>query len=445
MAVVGMTVRQLPSFAFRTATDYAAAMADMHTRYDAALGTDLVALLERAQVFQVFRSWWFSTGLVILTISIVCCTLNRTPRMWRQSKDIRVVQPEPFYDPRLPDRAALDGLSAEALGTVLRANRFRIRSATEADGTVHLYGDRHRWVKMATLLTHTGLVLFLVAAAVTSRLGFESGIVLTSGDAQPVQAIGTPGLLVVKSFGFASPRRGDGTFVDFTTDLAVYRDGQELARKTVRVNDPLSVAGFTFHQNGFLPAPDLVVRDARARVLWDGPTILTDAVAGQPHGLFSVPGRDVGLEMLLTKAADGTTGILFLPYRAIGTVTSGSADIVSLTPFFVALGGIGGSPDTDFFVQLRGVEGASVLIAKQDPGQGLVWLAFATLIAGLAITFYLPRRRVWARLTRDGRVAIVGRSERYVDFDREFGRLLDDLVAARTRLATPTTGPPPSG
>ena len=289
---------------------------------------------------------------------------------------------------------------------------------------------------MATLLTHTGLVLFLVAAAVTSRLGFESGILLTSGESQPVRSIGTPGLIVVKSFGFESPRRADGSFADFTTDLAIYRDGVELARKVVRVNDPLSVAGYTFHQNGFRPAPVLTVRDAKGRVLWDGPVALTDAVQGQPHGLFSVPGRDVGLEMLLTKAADGTTGVAFLPYRSKGTLADGSADLESLTPFFVALGGIGGSPDTDFFVQVSGVEGATVLIAKQDPGQGLVWLAFGSLIAGLLITFYLPRRRVWARLSPDGRLAIVGRSERYVDFDREFGRLLDDLVAAR-RAATP--------
>ena len=60
-----------------------------------------------------------------------------------------------------------------------------------------------------------------------------------------------------------------------------------------------------------------------------------------------------------------------------------------------------------------------------------MWLAFASLIAGLVITFYLPRRRIWARLSPDGRLAIVGRSDRYVDFVREFGRLLDDLVAAR--------------
>jgi cytochrome c biogenesis protein len=431
MSLVGMVIKQLPSFAFRSPADHAAAMDQLHARYDPLLGADLVGLLERAQVFQVFSSWWFSTALVILTISIVCCTLNRTPRLWRQSRDIRVVQPEPFYDPRLPDRAAMGGLQPDAVRAVLRAHHFGVRSVTDGDGTTHLYGDRHRWVKLATLLTHTGLVLFLVAAAVTSRLGFESGILLARGESQPVTAIGTPGLIVVKSYGFAAPRRNDGSFVDFTTDLAVYRDGQELARKVVRVNDPLSVAGYTFHQNGFAPAPDMIVRDAKGRVLWDGPFALTDAADGQPYGVFSVPGRDVGLEMILTKAADGTTGVLYLPYRAVGPAANGSPAIQQLTPFFVDLGAIGGSRDTDFSVELRAIQGATILIAKRDPGQGLVWLAFGSLIAGLVITFYLPRRRIWARLRPDGRLAIVGRSDRYVDFSREFGRLLDDLVAAR--------------
>jgi hypothetical protein len=61
-----------------------------------------------------------------------------------------------------------------------------------------------------------------------------------------------------------------------------------------------------------------------------------------------------------------------------------------------------------------------------------VWLAFGLLLAGLLITFYLPRRRIWARVTSDGELRIVGRADRYVDFEREFGRLLDDLVAERS-------------
>ena len=74
---------------------------------------------------------------------------------------------------------------------------------------------------------------------------------------------------------------------------------------------------------------------------------------------------------------------------------------------------------------------AVLLIAKHDPGQGIVWTAFGFLITGLMITFWLPRRRVWARLDGDGKLAVVWRSDRYVDVVNEFGRLLDDLVLLR--------------
>ncbi len=104
-----MVIKQLPSSAFRTPAEYAIQMDLIHQRYDPLMGAGLVGLLERGEVFKVFSSWWFSAALVLLTISIVCCTLDRTPKLWRQSRDIRVVQPDPFFDPRLPDRAAMDG------------------------------------------------------------------------------------------------------------------------------------------------------------------------------------------------------------------------------------------------------------------------------------------------------------------------------------------------
>ena len=96
-------------------------------------------------------------------------------------------------------------------------------------------------------------------------------------------------------------------------------------------------------------------------------------------------------------------------------------------------------------MSLGGIEGATVLIAKSDPGQGIVWTAFGSLILGLLITFYLPRRRVWARVGTDGELRIVGRSDRYVDFEREFGDLLDDLVRSRPAPAASVSagGSPP--
>ena len=86
---------------------------------------------------------------------------------------------------------------------------------------------------------------------------------------------------------------------------------------------------------------------------------------------------------------------------------------------------------TDISVGVKGFDDYALLIAKKDPGKPIVWAAFAFLITGIAISFYLPRRRIWARVRPDGDLAIVARSDRYVDVEREFGRLLDDLVAVR--------------
>jgi cytochrome c biogenesis protein len=440
LAVFGMTIRQLPGFAFRSAADYATEMNRLRSIYEPVLGVPTVDLLERLQLFRVFNSTPFSVALLLLAISILICTLDRTPRLWQQSAAIRVIQPDAYFDPRLPDRVSIapgPGLSAAAVAGALRRRRFSVREATGDDGMAFVYGDRNQWTKLATLISHLGLILFLVAGLVTARFGDEQGLVVAEGDTLTVQPIGTPGLLLVQNLGFDAPGLETGSPTDFTTDLAVYRDGQLLERKTIRVNDPLSVGGYTFHQNGFGPAPDIEIRSTTDdTVLWSGPVPLTDSAGGLPVGAIPVPGRNYGLQLLLNRSTTGVGALVALPYAVNGTLPDGTPNIV-FAPFpyavvngeSVAMEGLGLS------LSLRGFSQYTLLIAKRDPGQGIVWAAFLALIVVLAITFYLPRRRVWARLRADGRLDIVGRSDRQVDFDREFGGLVDDLVVARAAPA----------
>ncbi len=435
LAVVGMTLEQLPGFARRSVGDYETAIEATHIRYDPAFGAGVTDVLIRLGAFEIFTSPWFSLGLVVLVISIVVCTLDRTPKLWRDVATVRVVQPEPYFDPRLPDRAAMDGLTATDLARAVRRRGFRVREATDEAGATYIYGDRHQYTKLATLFTHLGLIMFLLAAAVTSIAGEEVGLVVPEGESLTVQAIGTPGLLLVKNLGFEAPGFETGMVTDFTTDLAVYRDGQEIARKTIRVNDPLAVDGYTLHQNGFGPAPHLVIRDLEGRPLWDAAVPLTDSVDRLPYGTLAVPGRDFGLNIVLSRLADGRGVVFILPYRVVGMDGDGNPIAENAQAVALTRGEASVPSGTDVSIQLTDFSEYTLLIAKKDPGQGLVWLAFVSLITGITISFYLPRRRVWARLAPDGRLGIVWRSDRYVDVEREFGRLLDDLVAARRPVA----------
>ena len=432
LAVVGMTVRQLPGFAFRSSSDYVTAMAEIHDRYDGLLGAGFVTALERLQVFQVFTSTWFTISLIVLATSIICCTLDRTPRLWRQSHEIRVVQPDPFYDPKLPDRAAMTGASADVVATVLEGHRFKLRRASTEDGATHLYGDRNQYTKLATLFTHAGLILFIVAAAVTTKFGDEQPLLIPEGTSLTVQPVGAPGILVVKNLGFDAPGFLEtGQARDFTTELAVYKNGSEIAHKTIRVNDPLEVEGYTLHENNFGPAPEIFVGDADGRPLWDGAVPFDGSAAGMPYGSMIVPGRDILLEFLLRRDADGIATIIVQPSLITGEDSAGQPTTQPLQPIAPRAGEAFAIAGTDISVGVRGFSDYTLLIAKKDPGKPIVWIAFLCLITGIAITFYLPRRRVWARVAADGRLAIVARSDRYVDVEREFGRLLDDLVATR--------------
>ncbi len=430
--VVGIILPQLPSAAFTSDAGYAEQMDTIRARLEPSLGAGAVAFLERLQLFRVFSAWWFTLLLSLLVVSIIVCTLDRTPRLWRQSTHIRVRQPDAFYEPSLPDRAVIaTGIVADDVRAALRRARFRVREAEAADGTRYLYGDRHQYVKMATLISHAGLVGFLLAAAVTSRFGFESGILLPVGQAIPVDSIGTAGLVSVKNLAFQAPQDSTGRFTDFTTDLAVYQGGREIARKTIRVNDPLSAGGFTFHQNFFGPAIDLTVRERGGGLLWSGPVPLDATASGLPTGQLVVPGRDAVIQLVMAHL--GTATPLFV-VAVRPTAVDAAGNPTAYQTLFQGLAGPGDSAapeNVDFDVTVNAISAYSGIIVRRDPGAPLVWISFALLVLGLAITFYFPRRRVWARIAPAGEVRLAAHADRYVDLRREFGAFLTDLVSRR--------------
>lgn len=430
--VVGIMVPQLPGIAFRSPADYAEQMEILRGRLEPSLGPGLVDALEALGLVRVFSAGWFSALLALLVVSIVACTLDRTPRLWRAARDGRVVQPAAFFDPALPGRAVISGgLAAGDVRAAFRRARFAVREEVDPAGFQHLYGDRNRYAALFTLVTHAGLIGFILAGAVTSRLGFEAGLLLPQGQAIPIAAIGSPDLVSIKNLGFSAPRDAEGRFLDFTTDLAVYQGGREIARKTIRVNEPLEAAGFTLHQNFFGPAVDLTIRDGADRLLWAGPIPLDEQNAGQPYGRFTIPGREEGLEMLLGRDAAGAPSLAVVGYRVVGEDTAG-APLVETS--FVG----GASPGRTYVVEasdlritFEAVTAYSGVIVKRDPGAPIVWVSFGLLIVGLALTFYFPRRRVWARLAPDGELRLVARADRDFELRREFARLIEDLVARR--------------
>jgi hypothetical protein len=71
------------------------------------------------------------------------------------------------------------------------------------------------------------------------------------------------------------------------------------------------------------------------------------------------------------------------------------------------------------FVGQREFAGISV---KKDQGSLLIWIGAGLLIAGLVATFWVPRRRLWAKITSE-RTYLAGQAGHLVDLTKEMADL----------------------
>ena len=69
---------------------------------------------------------------------------------------------------------------------------------------------------------------------------------------------------------------------------------------------------------------------------------------------------------------------------------------------------------------------ASGINIKRDPGDTFIWLAVGMAIVGLGITFYVPRRRLWVKVT-PSRTYFAGVAERTTRFGRELRAMGTEL------------------
>lgn len=75
---------------------------------------------------------------------------------------------------------------------------------------------------------------------------------------------------------------------------------------------------------------------------------------------------------------------------------------------------------------------ASGVSVRRDPGDTFIWVAVGMAVIGLAITFYIPRRRLWVKVS-EGRTQMAGVAERTTRFSREL-RLLGHDLGSRDAL-----------
>ncbi len=246
--------------------DYADFMSRAQVRFGAATG-----VMEWTGLFDLYNSFWFRLLIVLICYSIIICTLNRWGPTLRLINPQTVRSSEAFLN-SLNERAQFSGVplapaaAAATLTSALKRSRYRVLEETAPSGEVYLYADRDRWSKMVTFFSHAALVLLIITAAGLTQVGWrEQSVFMAPG--QPLK-LGHGTDFTVRQTNFRIEKfAGSNDVKEYWCDLTITRGGQDVVKKTIRVNDPLRYEDINFFLVQYQEVADFRAFDAGGHAL----------------------------------------------------------------------------------------------------------------------------------------------------------------------------------
>ncbi|HEY8767269.1 MAG TPA: cytochrome c biogenesis protein ResB [Dehalococcoidia bacterium] len=197
-----------------------------------------------------------------------------------------------------------------------------------------------------------------------------------------------------------------------TDKLVVFEPGGggNTVQASVAKGETAQSGGLNIAYTGLVPVPTQVI---------DGFPL--------PQNLGEGPSGQALLELSNVVQGTGQTsaGNYVSPGGAPGvptlTVVGLQAQAVTLKPGeSVTVGGLQYTFDGQ--KEFAGIE------ARRDRSDLLVWIGAAAIVLGLAITFWVPRRRLWAKITA-ARTAMAGQAPSHANFTRELRSLAREAGA----------------
>lgn len=373
-----------------------------------------VALLDKIGLFDMYHSWWFISCLALLALNIIACTMDRyTPIMRGLRKKNLLLDEnlEKTLNARDKLKYGLPWAEVEqkALATIRKSFRGKPIVTTLPEGERHYFFEQGKYSRLAFFFTHLSVLLIFIGALIGSFFGYKGYVNIHEGEAIShfeTRAGKTQNLdFEVKCNAFKVDFYPNGMPKEYLSDLAVIKDGKELLRKTIRVNDPLSYQGVTFYQSSYGSLPEKAQIEVRNQ---DGTLRgIVEAPLGQS---VPVPGTNDLLEVADYQShfhlPDGSEG---------GAAVGVNIYPENSKPLGVWL--LTEHPDYDKLrrgpylllvkdLQLKNYTGLQV---NKDPGEELVWLGCLLLIGGILIAFFVAHKKLWICLRTDkkGRTELI--------------------------------------
>ncbi len=221
---------------------------------------------------KIFHAWYYQLLIVFVALSVIFATIDRFPRIFlsaygKVNKKLteRLIRKKTTlrFETDKPLKEVLDSLI-----NFLGEKGFRkVEKIEENDGnTVYLFAEKGKISRLGMLVTHIGIIVFLVGAFMGSYFGIRGQVEIPEGEARAGflkfregslqvgnEVVELPFMIKVNKFwlDYYDSEKFKGAIKSFNSEIEIWEDGKLVKKKVIKVNHPMDYKGYRIFQASY--------------------------------------------------------------------------------------------------------------------------------------------------------------------------------------------------
>jgi cytochrome c biogenesis protein len=380
------------------------------------LAPTLFNVFNKLGFLNMYHSWWFTALLILFSANIVICSLDRLPRIWKLVNDpVRPMKEEQLKKFIIYREIVLNGKPDKVrdfISDAIKSAGFHYAETKEEKG-YQFFSQKGKYSRLGVYITHFSILIVLLGAIIGVLFGFKGYLNLPEGAVSNEAYSGTN-----KVFPLHFDIRCDNFDVEFygrsdmpkeyKSWLTVIKNGREVLKKSIAVNDPLTYEGITFYQASYGLVPDSLERGIFIFKVISGNGKTSDLNL-RLGDTFEIPettitGKIIDFSPALKIDDSGKTSTyanmmnnpaVYIDFSESGKHTF-SGWILKRYPETWQLP----NGNKVEFLDYWGAEYTGLQVRK-DPGVWVVYLGCIAMTLGLFIAFFMSHRKIWIKIVEE--------------------------------------------
>lgn len=370
-------------------------------RYIELYGVNIAKFFQLLDIQDMYNSWWFVSMLVLFSLNLIVCTIERLPHIWKVVRQDNLATTNPDRLGKMAMHRVFTGAmptehGARIVQTAMQAAGWPL-SQTARDGGTLFFSQKGAYTRLGVIIVHVSILVIFTGALIGSFYGYKASVLIPEGGetSQVYQSnnehTAIPLAFTVHCNDFQLTYYDTGMPKEYRSDLVVTKGNETLYEKSIVVNDPMQYGGLTFYQSSYQPVQGQFTVQ------------ITNETTKAAQKFFISPRQEN--KWLPEKVTFGITDLsgpdMMKRYQYKVWFSDEKA---GPSEFWINEGGTAKikRPDATYTFTAKPRFATGLQVVK-DPGVWTVYSGCIMMILGLFVIFFMSHRRVWVFVSNDGK------------------------------------------